>query len=145
MTTDRPETDQSAILAAAKAAWLKDWECGLGVEEIEAELRRPVPGPPLGDFPAAERDMVARSHAEARARVVAEDRTWAEHLRQKARDAYRQCTALGMRMAPDTREAFKRWECAEYVSRFGRIESDGAREIEPHFEFLAQSAARGWR
>ena len=49
----------------------------------------------------------------------------ADDLRQKARDAYRRCHALEMRMDPDTRDAFNRWVCAQYVTRFGRLESDG--------------------
>lgn len=144
-TTDQPETDQDTILAAAKAAHEMDWQCGLAAERIEAELRHPPPGPSLSDYPAMERAMVALEHAEARAAVVAADRATADDLRQKARDAYRRCHALEMRMDPDMRDAFNRWVCARYVTRFGRIEADGARSIEPHPEFLAQSSARGWR
>lgn len=143
--SDQPETDQNAILAAAKAAFTMDWACGLHAEAIEAQIRHPPPGPPLGDFPAMERATVALEHAEAQAKTVAQDRATIEDLRQKARDAYRRCHALEMRMDPHTRSAFNEWVCRQYVARFGRIEADGARPIEPHPEFLAQSAARGWR
>ena len=137
--------DLDAILAAAKAAYEMDWQCGLAAERIEVELRHPPPGPSLSDYPAMERATVALEHAEARAALVAADRATIDDLRQKARDAARQWRALEMRMDPDTRDAFNRWACAEYVARFGRIGAAGAREIEPHPEFLAQSAARGWR
>lgn len=125
MINDQRETDQDTILAVAKAAWLKHWEHTLNAEDIEAELRRPM-----------QKDFLASREA---------DRTQAEYLHQKARDALRQCLALQARMDCDRYESFKRWECAQYVTRFGRIEADGTREIEPHPGFLAQSSARGWR
>lgn len=142
---DQPETDQDAILDAAKAAWLKHWELILNAEDIEAELRRPRRGPPLSDYPAAEREMVAREHAEACDKAAADDRTQAEYLRSRGEGALRQCLALQARMDCDRFESFKRWECRQFVSRFGRIEADSARSIEPHPGFLAQSSARGWR